>query len=138
MEELIVTLVTFDGAVNWTVGFLTTVSIFAILALALNVQWSVGILNFGVAAFFMVGAYVSAVLTLPAPEGLESYVAGWGLPIPVGWRLRRLPERYSRSCWESRRCGCATTSSRLRRSAWRRSCAASPTRSRVWSTARAD
>lgn len=85
MEQLIVTLVTFDGAVNWTVGFLTTVSIFAILALALNVQWSVGILNFGVAAFFMVGAYVSAVLTMPMPEGLEAYVAGWGLPIPVGW-----------------------------------------------------
>jgi len=85
MEQLIVTLVTFDGAVNWTVGFLTTVAIFAILALALNVQWSVGILNFGVAAFFMVGAYVSAVLTLPSPEGLEAYVAGWGLPIPVGW-----------------------------------------------------
>ncbi len=85
MESLIVTLVTFDGAVNWTVGFLTTVSIFAVLALALNVQWSVGILNFGVAAFFMVGAYVSAVLTLPAPEGLEAYVAGWGLPIPIGW-----------------------------------------------------
>ncbi len=85
MESLVVTLVTFDGAVNWTVGVLTTVSIFAVLALALNVQWSVGILNFGVAAFFMVGAYVSAVLTLPAPEGLESYAAGWSLPIPVGW-----------------------------------------------------
>ncbi len=85
MEHLVVTLVTFDGAVNWTVGFLTTVAIFAILALALNLQWSTGILNFGVAAFFMVGAYVSAVLTLPAPEGLESYVAGWGLPVPVGW-----------------------------------------------------
>ncbi len=87
MEHLIVTLVTFDGAVNWTVGFLTTVAIFAILALALNLQWSTGILNFGVAAFFMVGAYVSAVLTLPAPEGLEAYVAGWNLPIPVGWLL---------------------------------------------------
>ncbi len=85
MESLIVTLVTFDGAVNWTVGFLTTITIFAILALALNLQWSVGVLNFGVAAFFMVGAYVSAVLTLPPPEGLEAYVAGWGIPIPIGW-----------------------------------------------------
>ena len=85
MEQLIVTLVTFGGGVNWTVGFLTTVAIFAILALALNIQWSVGILNFGVAAFFMVGAYTSAVLTLPAPEGLEAYVGGWGIPIPVGW-----------------------------------------------------
>lgn len=85
MDQLIVTLVTFDGAVNWTVGFLTTVCIFAIITLALNIQWSVGILNFGVAAFLLAGAYVSAVLTLPAPEGLEAYVAGWGLPIPVGW-----------------------------------------------------
>ena len=87
MDQLVVTLVTFDGAVNWTVGFLTTVGIFAIVVLALNIQWSVGILNFGVAAFLMVGAYISAVLTLTPPEGLEAYVAGWGLPIPVGWIL---------------------------------------------------
>ena len=78
-------LVTFDGAVNWTVGFLTVVAIFAILALALNLQWGAGILNFGVAAFFMTGAYVTAILTLDAPQGLENYIGGWNLPVPVGW-----------------------------------------------------
>ena len=35
-------LVTFAGGVNWSVGFLTTISIFAILALGLNVQWGYG------------------------------------------------------------------------------------------------
>ena len=54
-------LVTFIGATNWGVGFLTTVAIFAIVALALNLQWGyTGIFNFGVVAFFMVGAYTSA------------------------------------------------------------------------------
>lgn len=86
-EELFPTLVTFSGAVNWTVGFLTTVSFFAILALALNTQWSAGILNFGVAAFFMAGAYASAIFTLDPPQALESYIGGWGAPVIVGWLM---------------------------------------------------
>lgn len=87
LEELFPTLVTFSGAVNWTVGFLTTVSFFAILALALNTQWGAGILNFGVAAFFMAGAYVSAIFTLDPPQALESYIGGWGAPVAVGWLM---------------------------------------------------
>lgn len=86
-EGLFLQLVTFSGAVNWTVGFLTTVSFFAILALALNTQWGAGILNFGVAAFFMTGAYVSAIFTLDAPRLLENYVGGWGLPVAFGWLM---------------------------------------------------
>ena len=79
-------LVTFSGAVNWTVGFLTTVAIFAILALALNLQWGyTGVFNFGIVAFFMVGAYTSALLTLDAPGEFEDYVGGFSLPVPVGW-----------------------------------------------------
>ena len=85
LEELLLPLVTFGGAVNWTVGFLTTVAIFAILALALNTHWGAGILNFGVAAFFMTGAYVSAIFTLDPPQLLESYVGGWAAPVAVGW-----------------------------------------------------
>ena len=85
VEELLLPLVTFGGAVNWTVGFFTTVAIFAILALALNTQWGAGILNFGVAAFFMTGAYVSAIFTLDPPQLLESYVGGWAAPVAVGW-----------------------------------------------------
>ncbi len=71
---------------NWFLGFTTTVGIFAILALALNVQWGyTGVFNFGIVSFFMVGAYVSAVLTLPAPGEFESHVGGFGLPVPIGW-----------------------------------------------------
>ncbi len=87
LEGLLLPLVTFSGAVNWTAGFLTTVAIFAILALALNTQWGAGILNFGVAAFFMTGAYVSAIFTLDPPQLLESYVGGWGLPVAFGWLM---------------------------------------------------
>ena len=76
---------TASGVVNWTVGFLATAGVFAILALALNMQWGAGIMNFGVAAFVLVGAYVTAIVTLDAPEGLESYIGGWGLPTFVGW-----------------------------------------------------
>ena len=79
-------LIAFSGGLNWTVGFLTTVAIFGILALGLNIQWGyTGTINFGVVAFFMVGAYTSAVLTLDPPREFESYVGGLELPVPVGW-----------------------------------------------------
>lgn len=79
-------LITLAGATNWTVGFLTTVAIFAILALALNIQWGyTGVFNFGVVAFFMVGAYTSALLTLPPAGSFQRYILGLELPIPVGW-----------------------------------------------------
>ena len=79
-------LVTFSGGLNWTVGFLTTAAIFAIVALALNVQWGyTGTINFGVVGFFGIGAYVSALLTLDPPGQFENYVGGLELPVPVGW-----------------------------------------------------
>ncbi len=80
-------LVSFSGGLHWTVGFLTTVAIFAIVALGLNLQWGyTGVFNFGIVAFFMVGAYTSALLTLPPPDpAFEDYLGGWNLPVPVGW-----------------------------------------------------
>ena len=79
-------LVTLVGATNWSVGFLTTVAVFAIVALALNLQWGyTGIFNFGVVAFFMVGAYTSAMLTLPPASNFESHALGLELPVPIGW-----------------------------------------------------
>lgn len=79
-------LVSFQGFTNWSVGFLTTVAIFAIVVIGLNVQWGYGgILNFGVVAFFMVGAYTSALLTLGPPPAFSDYVLGLQLPIVVGW-----------------------------------------------------
>jgi branched-chain amino acid transport system permease protein len=79
-------LVTMQGLINWSAGFLTTVAIFAIVVIGLNVQWGyTGILNFGVVAFFMVGAYTSALLTLgPAPQ-FSDYILGTQLPIWFGW-----------------------------------------------------
>lgn len=55
---------------------------YAIAALGLNLQWGyTGLFNIGVAAFFGVGAYTSAILTGPEWGGM---VGGFGLPFPVG------------------------------------------------------
>lgn len=79
-------LVTIVGGLNWTVGFVTTVAIFGILTLALNLQWGyTGVFNFGIVAFFMVGAYTSALLTLDPANNMEDYIGGFNLPVLVGW-----------------------------------------------------
>jgi len=75
------------GIFNWSVSaLLPLLAIYLILTVSLNIQYGyVGIINFGVVAFFMVGAYTSAVLTVDAPGQFESYIGGWSLPIPLGW-----------------------------------------------------
>jgi branched-chain amino acid transport system permease protein len=57
-------------------------SIYALLSLGLNLQWGyTGLFNVGVAGFYAVGAYTSALLTTP----LSPYhLGGFNLPIPVG------------------------------------------------------
>ena len=70
------------GLSQYLIGFLITGGIYALLCLALNVQWGYGgLFNAGVAGFFAVGAYTSALLTA-APSG--SHVGGFALPIPLG------------------------------------------------------
>ncbi len=70
----------FDGTIGFLAGFLTTVGIYAIFVLALNVQWGyTGVFNFGVAAFFMVGAYTAAIFTKsPADSEYITYIGGFG------------------------------------------------------------
>lgn len=70
----------FDGTITFLAGFATTVAIYAIFALALNVQWGyTGVFNFGVAAFFMVGAYTAAIFTKPpADTEFVRYIGGFG------------------------------------------------------------
>ena len=70
----------FDGTINFLAGFLTTVGMYAIFTLALNVHWGyTGIFNFGVAAFFMVGAYTAAIFTkAPADSEFVRYIGGFG------------------------------------------------------------
>jgi branched-chain amino acid transport system permease protein len=63
--------------------------IYAILSVGLNVQWGMtGLFNIGIAAFFAVGAFTSAMITKEMPTGLAAeYIKqlfGWGLPFPAG------------------------------------------------------
>lgn len=54
---------------------------YAIAALGLNLEWGFsGFFNIGVAAFFGVGAYTSAILAGPAWGGM---IGGFGMPFPI-------------------------------------------------------
>ena len=69
------------GFLGYVIFFLSLAGIYALLALGLNVQWGyTGMLNIGIAAFFAVGAYTSAILTSPA----TAVPGGFGLPIALG------------------------------------------------------
>lgn len=62
---------------------LTWIGIYAVLCLGLNINWGLtGLFNIGIAGFFAVGAYTSAILT-SAPAA--RHLGGFGLPFPVGW-----------------------------------------------------
>lgn len=63
----------------YLISIATFVGFFMILALALNLQWGMtGMVNFGVAGFYGIGAYASGLLTVKAgvPVGLAIVVAG--------------------------------------------------------------
>lgn len=69
-------------------SLVTLALIYSLLAMGLDVQYGLaGLLDFGLVAFFAVGAFTSAIVTLPplgsrAYEG--NYTIGFGLPFPVG------------------------------------------------------
>jgi len=70
------------GLFLFAISFLTMAMIYAVASLGVNFNWGfTGLFNVGVAGFFAVGAYSSAVLT--APES-PNHIGGFGLPIPVG------------------------------------------------------
>jgi branched-chain amino acid transport system permease protein len=75
----------FDGVVSNLTAFVTIVAIFSVMCVALNVQWGyAGVFNFGIAGFFMLGAYTAAIFTLPPAEGrFETYVGGFGEDLNV-------------------------------------------------------
>ncbi len=75
-----------SGFVSYLVSFIITAIIYAVFTLGLNVQWGyTGLFNIGLAGFFAVGAYTSALLTAPAAETeFVQYIAGFGLPFVVG------------------------------------------------------
>ncbi|MBS7538204.1 MULTISPECIES: branched-chain amino acid ABC transporter permease [Xanthobacteraceae] len=72
----------FVTLLNYPIYLLIFISIYGCLTIALNVQWGyAGLFNAGVAGFFAVGAYTSAILTSPAAVGR---IGGFSLPVPVG------------------------------------------------------
>ena len=76
------------GLAQYLVSFLIVAGIYALLCLALNIQWGFGgLFNAGIAGFFAVGAYASAIVTAPVMPGRYS---GLGLPVPAGLLLAAL------------------------------------------------
>ncbi len=66
-----------------------TACLYAVLALGLNIQWGLtGLFNIGVAAFFAVGAFTSALITKAMPTGLAAeytkQLFGLNLPFIFG------------------------------------------------------
>ncbi len=70
------------GLLSYGIFFMTLAGIYAVLALGLNVQWGhTGLFNIGIAAFFALGAYASAILTAPpSPD----HLGGFELPFLAG------------------------------------------------------
>jgi len=78
------------GPIIEIADFLTMASIFALLALGLNVQWGhTGLFNAGVAAFFAIGAYVTAILITPPspplPGVYPGHLGGFSMPFVVAF-----------------------------------------------------
>jgi len=77
------------GILSFLISFAVMASIYAIFSMGLNVHWGhTGLINFGVAGFFCVGAYTTALVTSPMPTGvLAKYVKqaiGLNAPFVVG------------------------------------------------------
>jgi branched-chain amino acid transport system permease protein len=73
------------GMLSYLVSFSIMAGIYAVLSLGLNVQWGyTGHLNFGIAGFFAVGAFTTALFTTAAPTGTlaEYSQQAFGLELP--------------------------------------------------------
>ena len=65
---------------NYLLAMAVFAGLYALMALGLNVIWGLaGMVNLGLAGFFAVGAYASALLTVRL---------GW--PVPLGWAAAAL------------------------------------------------
>jgi branched-chain amino acid transport system permease protein len=77
------------GIVAYIVTLAITAGIYAIFCLGLNIQWGyTGLFNIGIAGFFCIGSYASAMITTPKPTGIYAqYVHqlfGLNLPFVFG------------------------------------------------------
>jgi len=79
---------------DYLVAILMFGGIYALLALGLNLQWGhTGLLNLGLVAFFAVGAYTSALLTLHGMPLVFGPIAGLALAGLAAYPIGRLSLR---------------------------------------------
>jgi branched-chain amino acid transport system permease protein len=70
------------GIASYLVFFLCVVSVLAIVALGLNLQWGyTGLFNAGIVGFYAIGAYAHAILITPPKPGM---IGNFDLPFVVG------------------------------------------------------
>ncbi len=80
----------------YVISLLTFGGIYAVMTLGLNVQWGfTGMFNAGIAGFFAIGAYTSAMLTTAASE---RHLGGLDLPFVVGFIAAMIAGRYRCLC----------------------------------------
>ncbi len=74
-----------SSVINFVLPSVTTAAIFALICIGLNIQWGyAGIFNFGIVAFFMIGSYVTAIVTKAPPrDEFSTYVGGYGPSLDV-------------------------------------------------------
>jgi branched-chain amino acid transport system permease protein len=71
------------GYGNYAIALTTMIGIYAIMAPGLNIQWGLtGLFNLGIAGFFAVGAYSSAILTTAATG---KHLGGFDMPVVLAW-----------------------------------------------------
>ena len=78
-----------SGIIAYLVSLAIMAGIYAVFCLGLNIQWGyTGLFNIGIAGFFCIGAYTSALVTTPKPTGVYAqYVHqlfGLNMPFVVG------------------------------------------------------
>jgi len=82
----------FFGLLMYAISLATMIGIYGVLCLGLNLQWGfAGLFNAGIAGFFAVGAYATAILTSPDSP---NYLGGFGWPpllaLPIAMLLSGL------------------------------------------------
>lgn len=82
-------MIDFQGILSYFTHFAIMASIYSIFCLGLNIHWGyTGLFNIGIAGFFCIGAYTSALITMPPPTGVyANYVTqvfALNLPFPFG------------------------------------------------------
>ena len=78
-----------SGLIAYLVSLAIMAGIYAVFALGLNIQSGyTGLVNFGIAGFFCIGAYTSAMITTPMPTGVYAQyvhqIFGLNLPFVFG------------------------------------------------------